>query len=103
MQTTKDEGVDVRNRQGLHFLVELLHKLEPVVEANLEYLAIVDLRDPNKIEVTVGQEVAVWEILNQLAEGKSVSNTHLSGRNSGSNSLTDAYRRSCRERGPGFG
>jgi len=36
-----------------------LNELEPVVEADLEDLPVVDLRDPDKVIVAVGQEVAV--------------------------------------------
>jgi hypothetical protein len=60
------EGVKVRNREGLHLLVKLLDKLEPVIEANLEDFSIIDLRYPNKIVVAVNEEISVREFLDKL-------------------------------------
>jgi hypothetical protein len=60
------KGIKVRNREGLHLLVKLLNKLEPVIETNLEDFSIIDLRYPNKIVVTVDKKISVREFLNKL-------------------------------------
>jgi hypothetical protein len=52
----------------LHLLVKLLDKLEPIVEGNLENFSIIDLRYPNKIVVTVDEEIAVGEFLDELSQ-----------------------------------
>jgi hypothetical protein len=44
----------------LHLLVQLLNKLEPVVEADLEDLTVVDLRDADEVIVAMREEVPIW-------------------------------------------
>jgi hypothetical protein len=60
--------VKVGHGELLHLLVKLLDKLEPIVEANLENFSIIDLRYPNKIVVTVNEEIAVGEFLDKLSQ-----------------------------------
>jgi hypothetical protein len=60
------EGVEIRDRELLHLLIKLLNKLKPVIQANLEDFSIIDLRYPNKIVVTVDEEVSVRELLDKL-------------------------------------
>jgi hypothetical protein len=38
----------------LHLLIEFLHELEPIIQANLEEFPIVNLGYPDEIEVPVG-------------------------------------------------
>ena len=53
------ERVQVGNGQLLHLLVELLDELQPVVEADLEDFAVVNLGYPNQVVVAVKQVVSV--------------------------------------------
>lgn len=70
--THADKGIDVGNWQRLHLLIKFLDKLVPILKANFENLPILYLRDPDEIEVRVGEVIFVWEILNELEPSKSV-------------------------------
>lgn len=50
----------------MHLLIQLLDKLGPVFQADLENLAIVNLRNADKVEVGMGEKVSVWEIFDEL-------------------------------------
>jgi hypothetical protein len=52
--------------ERLHLLKQLLNQFVPVFQADLEYLAIFDLRYPDQIEMSVGQIVLIWVSLNEL-------------------------------------
>ena len=54
------EGVRFGDGQDLHLVVELLYELDPVVQADLEDLAVVDLGNADQVEVAVREEVPVW-------------------------------------------
>lgn len=62
-----EEGVGVCEGQRLHLLVELLHELEPVVEADFEDFSVVNLRDADEVKMGVGEKVAVWQVLDKLS------------------------------------
>jgi hypothetical protein len=55
----------------LHLLKELLNQLVPVFQADLENLAIFDLRYPDQIEMGVCQVVLIWVFLNELVTVRS--------------------------------
>lgn len=63
-----NERVEVGQGKLLHFLVELLDHLEPVVEAYLENFAVVNLRYPDQVVVSVDEVVSVREVLDELAK-----------------------------------
>jgi hypothetical protein len=58
------EGVHVGDWQSLHLIVELRDKLGPIFQADLEDLTVVDLTDPDEVEVAMREEVAVHQVLN---------------------------------------
>lgn len=60
------EGVDVGDGQLLHFFVKLLNQASPIVQADLEHLAIFDLADPNQVEMGMGEEVLVGQFFDEL-------------------------------------
>lgn len=61
-----NKGANIRDREGLHFLIQFLDKFIPVFKADFEYLAILDLRYPDKIEMRVSEITPVWDALNKL-------------------------------------
>jgi hypothetical protein len=63
-----EERVEFRNRKHLDFLIELLDKLVPVFQTDLEDLTIVDLRDLDEIKVALDQVVFVVECFDELRE-----------------------------------
>ena len=65
LETTAKKRVHVGQGQCLHLLIELLDKLEPVVEGDLEDFAVLNLRNPDQVVVTVGEEVAVRQVLDK--------------------------------------
>lgn len=54
-----NERIQVSDGELLHFFVELLNELGPVLEADFENLSILNLRDPNEIKVRVLQVVSI--------------------------------------------
>ena len=61
-----DKRVDIGDWKGLHLVVELLDKLGPVLQADLEDLTIFDLGDSDQVEVSMCKEVSVRKIFNEL-------------------------------------
>jgi hypothetical protein len=65
------ERAHISYGERLHLLKELLNQLVPVFQADLEYLAIFDLRYPDQIEMGVCQVVLIWVFLNELVTVRS--------------------------------
>jgi hypothetical protein len=53
----------------LHLVVQFANQLSPVLQADLEDLAVLDLTNANEVEVTVKEEITVgqslddWEVV----------------------------------------
>jgi hypothetical protein len=74
--THGDERVDVGDRQLLHLLVQLLDEPGPIVQADLENLAIVDLADSDKVEMGVSKVILVGKLLDELKERNTLVYLH---------------------------
>lgn len=61
------ERIDIRDRQLLHFLVQLLYQFRPIFKADLKYFSVVDLAYPDKVIVCVRKIITIGKILNQLS------------------------------------
>ena len=55
-----DERIDIRDRKLLHLIIQLLDELGPVLEADFENFSVVYLRNSDKIEMGLYEEVLVW-------------------------------------------
>lgn len=77
---TMGEGVHIPHGQRLHLFVQLLYKLQPVVQGDLEDFAIVDLGDPDQIVVGMYEVVPVRELLDQLRGKQHISIDGQTGR-----------------------
>ena len=64
--THGDQWVDLGDGKLLHFLVKLLHQLRPIFKADLEDLAVLDLRYADQVEMGVREVVCVWQFLDKL-------------------------------------
>ena len=67
--THVDQRVEVGDWQLLHLIVELADQLGPVLQADLEDLTVLDLADANEVEVGVGEEIPVRQILDDCSGG----------------------------------
>jgi hypothetical protein len=63
------QRIHISHWDTLHLVVEFGHQLRPVLQANLENLAIINLADTDKVEVAVGKVFFLREILNDLGAG----------------------------------
>ena len=63
-----EQRIHVRYGQRLHLFKQFLDQLIPIFQADFEYLAVLNLGYPNKVEMSMGEVFFVGQFFDELCE-----------------------------------